>query len=73
MARIVVYAHRYKRPPPKKKLRAVEIAAAVVVHAPKSPAVERNKKRAVLKAQSPAHPGPPLRAAVAHHPRADAP
>jgi len=38
MTRIVVYAHRYKRTPPKKKPRAVESAAAVIVHATKSPA-----------------------------------
>jgi hypothetical protein len=35
MARIVVTHHRYKRPSPKKKPRAVELAATVVVHAPK--------------------------------------
>jgi hypothetical protein len=51
MTRIVVYAHRYKRPPPKKKARAVEFAAAAVVHAPKSPADERGKKRAVTTPQ----------------------
>jgi hypothetical protein len=31
MTRIVVTSYRYKRPPPKKKPRAVEIAATVVV------------------------------------------
>jgi hypothetical protein len=62
MSRIVVYAHRYKRPPPKKKLRAVESAAAVVVHAPKPQAAEeRARKRPVAKPKSTALPSrPPL-------------
>jgi hypothetical protein len=30
-ARIIVYAHRYKRPPPKKKGRAMAFAIPVVV------------------------------------------
>jgi hypothetical protein len=53
MPRIVVTHYRYKRPPPKKKPRAVEVAATVVVvHAPKSPAADkRSKKRPVAKAQ----------------------
>jgi hypothetical protein len=46
---IVVYAHRYKRPPPKKKLQAVEIATTVVVHVPKQ-AID--KKRPVAKPRS---------------------
>jgi hypothetical protein len=66
MTRIVVYAHRYKRPPPKKKPRTVELAATVVVHAPKPAADERGKKRPVAKAQSAAAPPsrPPLRTVV---------
>jgi hypothetical protein len=49
---IVFCAHRYKRPPPKKKLRAAEIAAAVVAHEPKQAADELGKKRPVTKPQS---------------------
>jgi hypothetical protein len=55
--RIVVYAHRYRRPPPKKKPRAVEIAATVVVHAPKP---EPDSKRPRPKAKQPAA-APPSR------------
>jgi hypothetical protein len=54
---IVVTSYRYKRPPPKKKPRAVEIAAAVVVHAPK---VEAAGKRPRPKAKPPAA-APPIR------------
>jgi hypothetical protein len=49
---IVVYAHRYKRPPPKQKLRAAEIAAMMVVYAPETATVESGKKRPVTKPQS---------------------
>ena len=48
--RIVVYAHRYKRPPKRKKPRVVELAATVVVHAPKP---ETDSKRPPHKAKPP--------------------
>jgi hypothetical protein len=48
---IVVTSYRYKRPPPKKKPRAVEVAATVVVHQPKP---EGDTKRARPKAKQPA-------------------
>jgi hypothetical protein len=47
---IVVTSYRYKRPPPKKKPRAVEVAATVVVHAPKP---EGDTKRARPKVKQP--------------------
>ena len=62
--RIVVYAYRYKRPPPKKKPRVVEIAAAVVVHAPK-PGGNGKPSRPKAKQPAAAPPGrPPLPAIV---------
>jgi hypothetical protein len=63
MSRIVVTSYRYKRPPPKKKLRAVEIAATVVVRPAKAPAAdERSRKRPEPEHQSTAAPPsrPPL-------------
>ena len=60
MTRIVVYAHRYKRPPPKKKPRVVEAPATVVVHAPKAPADERGKKRPAQPQSTVAPSRPPL-------------
>jgi hypothetical protein len=53
---IVVYAHRY-RPPPKKKPRAVEVAATVVVHTPKP---EGDGKRSRPRVERPAA-APPTR------------
>ena len=54
-ARIVVTSYRYKRPSPKKKPRAVESAATVVVHAAK-PAGDSKRRRP--KAKLPAAPLP---------------
>jgi hypothetical protein len=59
MTRIVVYAHRYKRPRSKKKPRAVEIAATVVVRPSKPPADERGTKRPVPQPQSAGTPSRP--------------
>jgi len=50
---IIVASYRYKHPPPKKKPRAVEIAAAVVVHAPKP---ERPRPKAKPAAAPPSRP-----------------
>jgi hypothetical protein len=61
---IVVTSYRYKRPPPKKKPRAVEIAAAVVVHTPKPEAGgKRPRPNAKLPAAAPPS-RPPLPTAV---------
>jgi hypothetical protein len=54
-ARIIVTHYRYERPPPKKEPRPVELAAAVVVHAPKVPADERGKKGPVTRLKAPPH------------------
>jgi hypothetical protein len=55
---IVVTSYRYKRPPPKKKPRAVEVAATVVVHTPKP---EADGKRGRPKAKQPPAAAPPTR------------
>jgi hypothetical protein len=57
---IVVTSYRYKRPPPKKKPRAVEVAATAVVHRPKPVAAG---KRPRPKAKPPAAV-PPSRPAL---------
>jgi hypothetical protein len=56
----VVTHYRYKRPPPKRKPRAVEIAATVVARPLKPPADARGKKRPAPKAQSAGTSRPPL-------------
>jgi hypothetical protein len=60
MTCIVVYAHRYRRPP-KRKPRALEGATAVVVHARRQPAADERGKKRPVKAESAAPPNrPPL-------------
>jgi hypothetical protein len=58
MTRIVITSYRYKRPPPKKKPRAVESAAMVVVHAP-NPEADGKPRR--TRAKQPAAAPPPGR------------
>jgi hypothetical protein len=50
---IVVTSYRYKRPPPKKKPRAVEVAATVVVHTPKPEGDARPRPKAKQPAAAP--------------------
>jgi hypothetical protein len=50
---IVVTSYRYKRPPPKKKPRAVEVAASVVVHTPEPVADARPRPETKQTAAAP--------------------
>jgi len=49
---IIVTSYRYKRPPPKKKGRAVE--ATVVVHAPPAKSLAASQRKGPVKAADPA-------------------